>query len=93
VAKVLSSVPADTRAKAEKSLVKNLSMLRGVSLKATSKIHRFKPSVSLQGSLQWLADQEQQGIHTLDFTLIFDNGSAMNFQQGVFHEFEDDEED
>jgi len=92
--KVISTIPADTRAKAEQSLVKNLSLLRGVSLKATSKIHRFKPSASLTSAIQWVAEQEQQGIHTLDFTLIFDSGSAMNFQQGSYKEFEalDDED-
>jgi len=91
-AKIIASVPEKVRDTIKGWKVKDMSILRGVSLKATSKIHRFKPTVTFEEALKWLCDTDS-GTQNLDFTFIFDNGSAIMFQQGKYLEFEHDDDD
>jgi len=87
-----ATVPESVQKKIKTWKVKDMSILRGVSLKATSKIHRFKPTVSFEDALKWLCESDP-ATQNIDFTFIFDNGSAIMFQHGQFFEFENDDED
>jgi len=86
---VISTIPTDTYGKIKSYKVKDMSILRGVSLKATSKIHKFKPPVLLEEALRWLLEQEQQTVQNLDFSFIFENSCALHFHKGKFLEFDD----
>lgn len=56
----------------------------------TSKIHKFKPPVSIADGVRWLANSGPA-----DSSLIFHNQCMLAFERGVYSEFEDvrDEED
>jgi len=70
-----------------------MSVLKGVSLKATSRIHKFDSPVSLENALEWL-DEQYKGMQNLDFTFIFQNDSSILFEKGSFTEFDNmDDED
>jgi len=61
-----------------------------LSRMGTSKIHNFKPAVSITEACGWLAS-----YGNADSNLIFTNQCMLAFTQGVFTEFEDlrDEDD
>ncbi len=62
---------------------------RRLSKMGTSKLHKFKPSVSLDQALAWLAEYGEA-----DSSVMFENDDCILFEAGKFYEFEgDDEED
>ena len=48
--------------------------------RATSKMHRFKPSVTLSEALQW-ADSEESSN---DVTFVFENENSLRFEENQF---------
>jgi hypothetical protein len=61
---------------------------RKLSKMGTSKIHKFKPSVSLKQALEWLSEYGEA-----DSSLMFDNNDCFMFERGEFLEFEGDEDE
>eukprot|EP00455_Lapot_gusevi_P050257 TRINITY_DN724_c0_g2_i1.p2 TRINITY_DN724_c0_g2~~TRINITY_DN724_c0_g2_i1.p2 ORF type:complete len:114 (+),score=44.81 TRINITY_DN724_c0_g2_i1:50-343(+) len=81
----IDSIPADVLEKISQWNVKSAFLIKGENAKrGTSKMHRFKPSVTLRGALTW-ADSAGTG----DATFMFENDSAISFQSSRFSDFED----
>eukprot|EP01110_Echinostelium_bisporum_P008474 TRINITY_DN30824_c0_g1_i1.p1 TRINITY_DN30824_c0_g1~~TRINITY_DN30824_c0_g1_i1.p1 ORF type:complete len:101 (-),score=1.35 TRINITY_DN30824_c0_g1_i1:43-345(-) len=82
------TVPPEVIKANETSMIKNMSMLKGRSLKATSQIHRFKPPVSLLESLQWIYSAEGSEVANIDFIVIYENGNSIEFEEATFKHYE-----
>jgi hypothetical protein len=61
---------------------------RRLSKMGTSKLHKFKPSVSLAQALEWLSE-----FGPSDSTIMFESDDSIIFEAGKFIEYEGDEED
>ena len=48
--------------------------------RATSKMHRFKPAVSLNDALVWADAQDSSN----DITLVFENDNSMRWEESKF---------
>jgi len=72
------STPDKPEDKRKNSLTNKLSRM------GTSKIHKFKPAVSVQQAFEWLAS-----FGAADSSLIFNNQCMLIIEGGVYCEFED----
>jgi len=87
--KLLASIPESVSATISKDKVRQVTILKGVNLKATGFTHKFAPPVSLLEASTWLVKQNGQQVFTLDITFLFTNNNGLIFLNGTYAEFDD----
>ena len=76
--------PVHSRPSAPPSLTPFPLLFHPVLSMGTSKMHKFKPSVSVSQALQWFVE-----YGAADASLLFDNNCSAIFERATFAEFED----
>jgi len=87
--KLLATIPEATYKKVQEVNVKQVTILKGVSLKSTGFTHKFVPPASLLDATMWLVQQHGQQVFKLDFTFLFGNNNGLIFEKGTYTEFDD----